>query len=282
MNNYGAGPQNGYGPQGAYGGGYQGGGAPAYGGGYAGADEVLEAYLPSDDQSGGLAPIPEGVYPSRVTDVQPKTSPNTGGYYWAITCEVADGGPYNGRKLFFNANWMDGQGQISKGVGFAQLALKAMGLNPIGNGGPANFRKSDVVGKMVAAVVSIQQEGQYRGRNQTDRLEPLESMQNQGYVPPAQGQQPNVGYAPPPMQQPNNPGQPMQPAGYPGGQPGPDFSQQAPPQGAWGGQPGAAPQEGFQQPPQGFQQPAQPQQWGGAGGGGAPAGGPRPMGSPDF
>lgn len=142
---------------------------------YGGQDDGLDAYLPGDDQSNGLAAIADGSYPAVVVEVEP-TQTAKGGFMWKLTLEVADGGPANGRKLFYNMNWLDGEGRFSGGIGFTQLALKALGLPAVSNspsGEQTRYRRSDIVGKRVIAVVSTQMEGQYRGRNQTDRLEPV-------------------------------------------------------------------------------------------------------------
>lgn len=185
-------------------------GNDAYGGA---AGEVLDAYLPNEDNSDGLGAIPENQYVSRVTDVE-QVPTAAGGMRWAITLEVADGGLFTGRKLFYSMNWLDGHGNLSGGIGFTQMAMKALGLPVIGDR-PIQVRKSDIVGKMVLATVSIQTTGQYRGRNQTDKLEPMP--QGQG-MPQAPGPQyPQQQYQQPPQQQytpqPNQYQQP--PAGYP-------------------------------------------------------------------
>lgn len=177
-------------------------------------DETLETYLPPEDGSEGLGSFPAGNYICRILDVEPKQT-QKGGFMWRLPMEIADGGPYSGRKLWYNMNWLDEQGQISGGIGFTQAALKALGLPHMSNNGQVvtnQVRKSDIVGKFVVAIVSIQQGGQYAGRNQVDRLE---AVPNQPQAAPQQQYQPT-----PPPQQAYAPqqapwqGQPQQPAPY--------------------------------------------------------------------
>lgn len=148
-------------------------------------DETLQGYLPPDDQSEGLGAFPPGPYLFVVTEVESKQT-QKGGYMWRLSLEVADGGPYQGRKQWYNMNWLDEHGQLSGGIGFTQAALKALGLpHQSNNGQPMtmNVRRSDIVGKYVVGIVSIQQGGQYAGRNQVDRLESANALANTGPTP---------------------------------------------------------------------------------------------------
>lgn len=206
-----------------------------YGGGY--GEEMLTGFLVGEDESEGLKPIPEGTYPVRVADVEPKQT-SKGGYMWAVTLEVADG-PLQGRKLFYNANWTDENGAPSGGIGFTQMFLKACGVEHT-SGQPgvnrqAQWGKSAFVGKLVLAVVTIQKGGQYDGRNQVSRIEPM----NQQGAPagvmagpagPGQWQQPGA-----PSAQPTY-APPAQPQAFPQQQPAYAPPQQQPaPQAGWTG-----------------------------------------------
>lgn len=152
-------------------------------------EEMLDGWLPPEDNSEGLGSIPEGTYPSQIVDIEARNT-QSGGFMWRVSLEVADGGQFHGRKLWYNMNWLDGSGNISGGIGFTQMALKAMGINHVsqtpGQNQPIQLRKSDVVGKIVNAIVSIQQGGEYAGRNQVDRLEAYgDPAAAPGMAPPA-------------------------------------------------------------------------------------------------
>lgn len=246
---------------------------------YGGADDALDAYLGGDDESGGLGAIPAGPYRARVTSVE-NYNTGSGGYAWKLELEISDGGPFNGRKLFYYMNFLNGQGQLSGGIGFSQMALKALGLPYVGaNGQPAQmkFRKSDVLGKEVSAKVEIQQGGEYAGRNQTASLEPLNQpgagVAGPGGFPAPAGyppMTPAAGYPPPSAQPPYQPpapayppapvagGYPPAPAGYPPQQPPAPAYAEAPPAPAWpsagGGAPPPAP--AWPTPPPGPARPA--------------------------
>lgn len=227
--------------------------------GFGVAEEALEGWIPAEDQSEGFGAIPVGPYRMIVSDIEPKDT-ISGGFAWHLTLKVNDGGPAQGRTFHYYMNWTAGDGSMSGGMPFTQMALKALGIQYVSNTGqpmPVRVSKRDIIGREVVGIVDIQATGQYAGRNQVGRLEPLGGTVP-GVTQPPPGpagfppQQAPAGY--PPQQAPNGfpppagppPGWNVPPAGPPQQQwdaqqaPAQQYPTQ-PPQPTWGGQ--APPQQ---------------------------------------